>query len=606
MRPTLMTMRSSASSSSTKNTSKSPNRERRRGTRNNGRVLNKSNNENFGKKRSQRRSHNNFGDSDDDVIQISDEAEPITSSRRSKEDNKEDKEDKTLFEERLKTTVISICAAVSISSAFCVDPALAGFGAPTGAVLSPPVNTIRMDKLEKMNDEAKKRLSGITTTGNIDILLQELNELQQLDTKELDDMDAERALLMANSVKENLDTFSESEKASEMNEQKMRLLNKRKEEAELVQRLVDRRVALGKLNNQTPLIVYGSALAASLIANTTMHPVDTMKVRRITLKSRRNIEERDSMDELDNNINRGSGGRGGEASTSMSFDDSGVATMQAPTATATAGKIQEQKPYEPTMNEIMGEGGFMSLYDGLGPNLAKEGVPLTLYLGVYETVKLSLLDNTAFFNEHVILCYLLAGGCGEFIASIIRVPAEAVKSRTQTGATIPEAIQSNFKSARGRENIFKTWTVAVVRDIPFGAIQIALFESLKLVLTSQEHAPFDPNSLLGEAILGACGGIAGSLSVTPLDVVVTRLIQQMESADAAQDSILMSQEEGEAMTPAMERNSNVDGPFEMVQKIYAEGGAGAFWSGAQERVLYWGPAVAIFLSAYCRIRQSFL
>ena len=603
-----MTMRSSgASSSSTKNTSKSPNRERRRGTRNTGRVLNKSSNENFvGKKRSQRRSHNNFGDSDDDVIQISDEAEPITSSRRSKEDNKEDKEDKTLFEERLKTTAISICAAVSISSAFCVDPALAGFGAPTGAVLSPPVNTIRMDKLEKMNDEAKKRLSGITTTGNIDILLQELNELQQLDTKELDDMDAERALLMANSVKENLDTFSESEKASEMNEQKMRLLNKRKEEAELVQRLVDRRVALGKLNNQTPLIVYGSALAASLIANTTMHPVDTMKVRRITLKSRRNIEERDSMDELDNNINRGSGGRGGEASTSMSFDDSGVATMQAPTATATAGKIQEQKPYEPTMNEIMGEGGFMSLYDGLGPNLAKEGVPLTLYLGVYETVKLSLLDNTAFFNEHVILCYLLAGGCGEFIASIIRVPAEAVKSRTQTGATIPEAIQSNFKSARGRENIFKTWTVAVVRDIPFGAIQIALFESLKLVLTSQEHAPFDPNSLLGEAILGACGGIAGSLSVTPLDVVVTRLIQQMESADAAQDSILMSQEEGEAMTPAMERNSNVDGPFEMVQKIYAEGGAGAFWSGAQERVLYWGPAVAIFLSAYCRIRQSFL
>ena len=564
------------------------------------------NNDDFGKKRSQSRRQRSNGDSDDVILDlISDEAETINSSSLSRSKEEDKGEDKT-FEERLKTTAISICAALSVSSVAFVDPALAGFGAPTGAVLSPPVNTIRMDKLEKMNDEAKKRLSGITTTGNIDILLLELNELQQLDTKELDDMDAERALLMANSVKENLDTFSESEKASEMNEQKMRLLNKRKEEAELVQRLVDRRVALGKLNNQTPLIVYGSALAASLIANTTMHPVDTMKVRRITLKSRRNIEERDSMDELDNNINRGSGGRGGEASTSMSFDDSGVATMQAPTATATAGKIQEQKPYEPTMNEIMGEGGFMSLYDGLGPNLAKEGVPLTLYLGVYETVKLSLLDNTAFFNEHVILCYLLAGGCGEFIASLIRVPAEAVKSRTQTGATIPEAIQSNFKSARGRENIFKTWTVAVVRDIPFGAIQIALFESLKLVLTSQENAPFDPNSLLGEAILGACGGIAGSLSVTPLDVVVTRLIQQMESADAAQDSILMGQEEGEAMTPAMERNSNVDGPFEMVQKIYAEGGAGAFWSGAQERVLYWGPAVAIFLSAYCRIRQSFL
>jgi len=507
------------------------------------------------------------------------------------------------WRERLKMASISVAAA-SVLSASVADPALAGFGAPTGAVLSPPVNTIRMDKLENLNNEAKKRLSGITTTGNIDILLQELYELQQLDTEELDDVEAERALLLANAVKENLDTFSESEKASELNEQKTRLLNKRKEEAELVQRLVDRRVALGKLNNQTPLIVYGSALAASLIANTTMHPVDTMKVRRIALKSRKKIEEIDSMDELDS----GRGSEGG-VSTSMSFDDSGVATMRAPTAgknAAASTSSTSSEQYEPTMQEIMGEGGFMSLYDGLGPNLAKEGIPLTLYLGVYETVKLFLLGNTAYFNEHIILCYLVAGGCGELVASVIRVPAEAVKSRTQTGATIPEAIQSNFKSARGRENIFKTWTVAVVRDIPFGAIQIALFESLKLVLTSQEHAPFDPNSLLGEAILGACGGIAGSLTVTPLDVTVTRLIQQMESADAALDSILLSQEEGEALTPAMERNNNVDGPFEMVQKIYAEGGAGAFWSGARERVLYWGPAVAIFLSAYCRIRQSFL
>ena len=115
-------MRSSVASSSSTNktTSKSPNFcERRRGTRNNGCVLNKSNDENFGKKRSQRRSHDTFGDSDDDVIQISDEAEPITLSRRSKEeDDKEDKEDKTLFEERLKTTAISICAAVSISVSY--------------------------------------------------------------------------------------------------------------------------------------------------------------------------------------------------------------------------------------------------------------------------------------------------------------------------------------------------------------------------------------------------------------------------------------------------------------------------------------------------------
>ena len=493
-------------------------------------------------------------------------------NNNNEEEEEEDAEKSLLWmdDKSAKKASASLVAA-AIVSACVADPAVAGFGAPTGAVLSPPVNTIRMKKLEKLNKQAQQRLSGMTTTGNIDILLLELNELQQLDTQELDDIDAERALLLANSVKTNLDTFSESEKAAEMNEQKTRLLNKRKEEAELVQRLVDRRVALGKLNNQTPLIVYGSALVASFLANTTMHPLDTMKVRRIALKSRRKIEERDSLDELDHGQQQ-----------------------------------QEQEQYEPTINEIIGEGGFMSLYDGLGPNLAKEGVPLTVYLGVYESVKLYLLDNTTFFNEHVILCYLVAGGCGEFIASIIRAPAEAVKSRTQTGATISEAMQSNFQQARGRENMLKTWTVAIFRDIPFGAIQIALFESLKLFLTSQEQAPFDPNSLFGEAISGACGGIVGSLCVTPLDVVVSRLIQQMESVDAAQESILLSQEEGEALTPAMERNNNVDGPIEMVRKVYAEGGGWAFWSGAQERVLYWGPAVAIFLSVYCQIRQNFL
>ena len=39
-------------------------------------------------------------------------------------------------------------------------------------------------KVEKLNKQPK-RLSGMTTTGNIDILLLELNELQQLDTQRI-------------------------------------------------------------------------------------------------------------------------------------------------------------------------------------------------------------------------------------------------------------------------------------------------------------------------------------------------------------------------------------------------------------------------------------
>jgi len=527
-------------------------------------------------------------------------------------------------EQRMKSIAVSACAAIALVSVSQVEPANAGFGAPTGAVLSPPLNSLPFSEIEKMDFQAKKRYSKITTIDNIDILLQELYALQQLDVQRdlQDDATALKANSIARDIESNLEKFRES---NELGEQKQRLLNKRKEEAELVVRLTDRRVALGKLNNQESVIVYGSALAASLIANTTMHPIDTIKVRKITLKAKNKMkmmkEENDDdenvNDNSNNNNNNNSSNRGGQTSSSpsMSFDSSGAAAISWEKSSVSSSNNNDKQlisSYEPSMQEIMGEGGFMSLYDGLGPNLAKEGVPLTLYLGVYETVKLFLLANTQFFNEHVILCYLFAGGCGEFIASIVRVPAEAVKSRTQIGATVPEAIFSNFGSDRGRKNIVRTWQVAVVRDIPFGAIQIALFEFLKLLLTGEENAPFDPNSLLGEAILGACGGIAGSLSVTPFDVLVTRMIQQMESSDQATKDLIaecsVDIDSDCEVTPKMmqENNNSVDGPMEMVRKIYLEGGTNAFWSGAQERVLYWGPAVAIFLSAYCRIRQSFL
>jgi hypothetical protein len=45
---------------------------------------------------------------------------------------------------------------------------------------------------------------------------------------------------------------------------------------------------------------------------------------------------------------------------------------------------------------------------------------------------------------------------------------------------------------------------------------------------------------------------------------------------------------------------------EMTREIWREGGAGAFFNGSRERVLYWAPAIGIFLTAYCRIRHAFI
>ena len=98
--------------------------------------------------------------------------------------------------------------------------------------------------------------------------------------------------------------------------------------------------------------------------------------------------------------------------------------------------------------------GLLSLYDGLAPNLLKEGPPLALYLGIYEALKTALLATDA-LREQPVLCYLIAGAVGELIGSVVRVPAEAVKSTRQADGTVTmaDAMETSFGSERARSNL---------------------------------------------------------------------------------------------------------------------------------------------------------
>lgn len=232
--------------------------------------------------------------------------------------------------------------------------------------------------------------------------------------------------------------------------------------------------------------------------------------------------------------------------------------------------------------------GLASLYDGLLPNIVKEGPPLAMYLGIYEYLKAVLLATD--LKDSPVACYLIAGAVGELIGSVLRVPAEAVKSTQQSkeDISLSDAMALNFATAEGRANCVEAWTVAVTRDVPFGAIQIALFEALKIYLSGMSDPPFDSDSFLGEAILGAFGGGVGAFISAPMDVVVVRLIKQQAGGDA------------EAA------GAEKLGAVEMAKLVYEEGGAAAFFRGSGERVLYWAPAIGIFLTAYCQIRHALL
>ena len=121
---------------------------------------------------------------------------------------------------------------------------------------------------------------------------------------------------------------------------------------------------------------------------------------------------------------------------------------------------------------------IMSLYEGLGANILKEGPPSALYLGVYESVKYALLPQ--FGPQSLLLVYLLAGAAGETCGSIVRAPAEAIKSTVQTTyCTASEAITQVFGTSASRSNVVRAWSASIFRDVPFGAIQLAIFELTK-------------------------------------------------------------------------------------------------------------------------------
>lgn len=109
---------------------------------------------------------------------------------------------------------------------------------------------------------------------------------------------------------------------------------------------------------------------------------------------------------------------------------------------------------------------------------------------------------------------------------------------------------------------------------------------MKSYILNNADIDFDSSSLLSEAIIGAFAGGWGSLLTNPFDIITTRIITQSVGED----------EDGNVRQPL--------GVVEMGQKLYKEGGPAAFLVGWQARVGYWAPAISIFLTCYCSVRQA--
>lgn len=413
--------------------------------------------------------------------------------------------------------------------------AWAGYGPAGGAIRSNlPLTQFEVeDWLELTPRKLKQRAESVSLDRSRD-LVKQINE--ELEVKKVKSEELDALILKLQEEAPDALLTEELTMAKEAREASAR-------EKELAAQLQERVTLLERLDQQPNWVVYGSALCAAFGSTTVMHPVDTYKTLMMS----------------------------GEGERSSTLE----------------GSPQQQHGEHEGASPGAGVAGALAivpkLYRGVSANLLKEVPPSAVYLGVYEAAKTTLLAGSLASNP--LLVYLISGGCGEFVGSFLRAPSEAVKARVQSGQaeSTGEAFGQLMRNPQMRLSLVSTWATSLARDVPFGGIQIAVFELTKTMIVQNPDIKIDPNTLAAEIALGALGGLIGSLLTAPIDVVIVRLITQTS-------------------TPA----EGTDGPFDMAKRIYEEEGLGGFLNGAVARGVYWTPAIGIFLGLYCSLRKMAL
>lgn len=471
----------------------------------------------------------------------------------------------------------------------CVPPANAGFGPSFGATTSPPPG------LTTPNVQSQDLIGGTTANKKLkvrigssidDRRLQEFS--QQLDDiiEELKDRQAMTGTDFE-AQKPSPDTASDAGKSPLLSSE---VPSEELEKAQLLRTQVfDREQLLEKLEAQPYWFNYLAAFLGSVCSTLVMHPVDTYKTRRQLASA----SESAAFSTLDGETDE-------QENVIFLYSEDHPDSLH-------RGGYKQHDHGEPIAQQKDTAREFLSLYEGLTGNIWKEGPPSALYLGVYETVKSSLLRQIV-DPKYLLFVYLLAGAAGEMVGSVVRAPAEAVKTLVQSKAadSALEAAQRVLGTPEGRQNALRAWSASVTRDVPFGAIQLAVFELVKSGILNNPNIDFDSSTLSSEAIIGAFAGGCGAIITSPADVITTRIITQRTDVveyDVAEGYADYSLAGDGTNTTKIFQQQKPLGVIEMGLKIYREEGLGAFFTGWSARVGYWAPAISIFLTCYCSVRQ---
>lgn len=232
-----------------------------------------------------------------------------------------------------------------------------------------------------------------------------------------------------------------------------------------------------------------------------------------------------------------------------------------------------------------------SFYRGLLSNMAGSFPAAATFWSVYEAAKsasshLAAPDDDLQQGARHAACAAAA----DVAVTVVRNPFEVVKQQMQVGmhASTASAVRSIFR-AEGPRGFYAGFFSTVSREIPFDAIEFALYELFKRRRARERQRDL---VLWENAALGAIAGGVAAAVTTPLDVVKTRMMTQPRLSSSSS-----------AAAAAAPRYTGWAHAF---RTILREEGAGALAAGMGPRVVWISVGGAIFIGSFEELRRRVL
>jgi len=183
---------------------------------------------------------------------------------------------------------------------------------------------------------------------------------------------------------------------------------------------------------------------------------------------------------------------------------------------------------------------FRGVYKGLGGNLLGAAPASALFFAAYEPARRGMMTEDG--GDGGVVARLAAGSFAGLVSSIARVPTEVIKTRRQVGSAKASSVRAIIAS-HGVSGLFVGYGSFLLRDLPFDAIEFALYESMK-EWWREFNSGKDVRGVEAAAIGAVAGAVTGA-ATTPLDVVKTRLMTNPEAYRGIVDCVrTMVKEEG--------------------------------------------------------------